>query len=250
MRGIWDMVEIFEPCMLATTIGSLPHVDVPFGTRLMFSRTPELPSWVQFPKRRSSENMMRQFTEGMPAVTHEGSRDLIDNRREDFTGSLTDFYERYLAATESGDEKALEGFAISPEYAAGFQEYLNRLPDHLSLGKTVMLKGQVTGPITLGMNILDPGKRCAYYDEQLRDVVIKTVEMKALWQLEKLTRFGLPCMIFLDEPSLLGFGKQEFITVSREDVTGDINFVVKAIHDRGALAGVHCEENTDWSLLM
>jgi len=57
-------------------------------------------------------------------------------------------------------------------------------------------------------------------------------------------------MIFLDEPSLLGFGSQTFITVSREDIVGDINEVVAAIHALGGLAGVHCEENTDWSLLM
>ena len=31
---------------------------------------------------------------------------------------------------------------------------------------------------------------------------------------------------------------------------GDINEVVGEIHTRGGLAGVHCEENTDWSLLM
>ena len=62
--------------------------------------------------------------------------------------------------------------------------------------------------------------------------------------------FGPPLMIFLDEPSLLGFGSQTFIIISREDVIRDINEVVAAIHDRDALAGVHCEANTDWSLLM
>ena len=32
----------FEPCCLATTIGSLPHIDVTHGTRLMFESTPEI----------------------------------------------------------------------------------------------------------------------------------------------------------------------------------------------------------------
>ena len=39
----------FEPCCLATTIGSLPHIDVVRGTALMFENTPEIASWVQFP---------------------------------------------------------------------------------------------------------------------------------------------------------------------------------------------------------
>ncbi len=244
------MKPFFEPRLLATTIGSLPHMDESLGTELMFTHTPELPSWIQFPKKTPVEKMMRQFTEGIPALKDEGGRDYIDSTQEDFTDLLTDFYERYLAAADAGDERALDSFGISAEYAAGFHEYLIRLPDHLSNHETIMLKGQVTGPITLGVNILDFNRKCAYYDEQLHDIILKTVEMKALWQLTKIKPFGLPCMIFLDEPSLLGFGKQDFITISREDVLYDINHVVKALHDQDALAGVHCEENTDWSLLM
>jgi hypothetical protein len=113
-----------------------------------------------------------------------------------------------------------------------------------------MLKGQVTGPFTLGTNLLDQDRRCSYYHLELHDVIVKTVALKAAWQITRLRPFGLPVMIFLDEPSLVGFGSQTFLTVSREDVIGDINEVAAAIHAQGGLAGVHCEENTDWSLLM
>jgi hypothetical protein len=57
-------------------------------------------------------------------------------------------------------------------------------------------------------------------------------------------------LIFLDEPALLGYGSQTFITISREDVVRDLSEVTAEIHDRGGLAGVHCEANTDWSMLM
>src|SRR4030042_2107054 len=127
---------------------------------------------------------------------------------------------------------------------------MDQLADRIASDKAVMLKGQVTGPFTLGTNLLDQDGRCSYYNEQLRDIVIKTIRMKALWQIAQLKRFSLPVMIFLDEPSLLGFGKHLFLTISREDVIGDINDVTTAIHDQGGRAGVHCEENTDWSLLM
>jgi len=113
-----------------------------------------------------------------------------------------------------------------------------------------MLKGQVTGPFTLGTNLLDQNGRCSYYNDQLHDVVVKSIVLKSLWQIQKLSDFGRPVMIFLDEPSLLGFGKQTFITISREDVIKDINEVVEGIHNHGGIAGIHCEENTDWSLLM
>jgi hypothetical protein len=90
----------FEPCCLATTIGSLPHTDAVRATRLMFESTPEIPSWVQFPKLNFHENMMMQFTEGLPALVQDGDRISFSTLAENFAEQLTDFYERYLAATE------------------------------------------------------------------------------------------------------------------------------------------------------
>ena len=145
---------------------------------------------------------------------------------------------------------ALDGFALSPQYAAGWSAFIARLPEHVASHRVWMLKGQVTGPFTLGTNLLDEGGRCSYYHDDLRDVVVKSVALKAVWQIEQLRPFNLPVMIFLDEPALVGFGSQTFLTVSREDVIGDINEVAAAIHGQGGLAGVHCEEKTDWSLLM
>jgi hypothetical protein len=242
--------SVFEPCCLATTLGSLPHTDVAQGTELVLDSTPEIPCWVQFPKRTFYENMMVQFTEGMPALVEdtEGERFYFDVDSADYADELTDFYTRYLAATEAGDTDALDTFGLSSRYAAGFSEFVGRLPERLS--SAVVLKGQVTGPFTLGTNLLDRNRRCSYYDDQLRDVVVKTVMLKAAWQMARLEPFGRRVMIFLDEPGLLGYGSQTFITVSREDIIADVNEVVATIHERGGLAGVHCEENTDWSLLM
>lgn len=245
----------FEPCCLATTIGSLPHIDAARATRLMLKSTPEIPSWVQFPKRDFHENMMMQFTEGLPALVQDGDRISFSTLAENYAEQLTDFYERYLAATEEGQNienrpEALDSFGLSSQYAIGFSEFMARLAEPSVSGAAMMLKGQVTGPFTLGTNLVDQEGRCAYYDEQLRDVIVKTVAMKAMWQMERLGAFGLPVMIFIDEPSLLGFGKMTFLSVSREDVIRDINEVAAVIHAKGGLAGVHCEENTDWSLLM
>jgi methionine synthase II (cobalamin-independent) len=239
-----------EPQCRATTIGSLPHTDVVQGTALMLETTPEIPAWVQFPKRTFHEGMMVQFTEGMPGLVQDGDHFYFDTTAPDFPEQLTDFYAGYLSVTENGDVAALDRFGLSPAYAAGFTELINRLPEHAASHQVFMLKGQVTGPFTLGTNLLDQDRRCSYYHDQLHDVVVKTVALKAMWQLNRLKASGLPVTIFLDEPSLLGFGSQTFLTVSREDVVGDINEVTAVIHAQGALAGVHCEENTDWSLLM
>jgi hypothetical protein len=186
----------------------------------------------------------------MPALIEDRVEERVafDTTTPDFVDQLTDFYARYLAVTENGDPDALDSFGLSSQYAAGFAEFVARLPEQTM--QQVMLKGQVTGPFTLGTNLLDQDRRCVYYDDQLRDVIVKMVALKAVWQMTKLRAFGLPVMIFLDEPGLLGFGSQTFITVSREDIIGDLNQVAAAIHAQGGLAGIHCEANTDWSLLM
>jgi hypothetical protein len=237
----------FEPRCLPTTVGSLPHTDAKRATELLLAHTPEIPAWVQLPRRAFHENMMVQYLEGLPGLVEENERVYFDTTRAGYQEALTDFFARYLAV-ESGDEEALETFAITPEYSLGIPALLEALPQLPQ--PPVMVKGQVTGPFTLGTNLTDQTRRCAYYDGQLHDVIVKSIALKALWQIRHLKASGSPVMIWADEPALLGFGSSTFISISREDVLRDLNEVAAAIHNAGALTGTHCEANTDWSLLM
>ena len=60
--------------------------------------------------------------------------------------------------------------------------------------------------------------------------------------------FGVPVIIFLDEPGLAGFGSSAMITISAELVLRVLADVVDAVHAAGAMAGVHVCANTDWLL--
>lgn len=237
----------WKPNLRATTLGSLPHTDVVKGTALSLAATPAIPTWVQFPRLHPKEAMILQFTEGMAGLREEGGRTFFDTSAPGFEDELLGFYERYLAFQE-GDDEALEAFALSPGYAAGFPEFLRQLPEHPV--PLVAVKGQVTGPFTLGTNLTDQDRRPSYYDERLRDMMVKSVALKAAWQIRNLKPFCERVLIFIDEPGLLAFGSSTFTAISRQDVLGDLNQVASAIHVEGALAGVHCEANTDWSLLL
>jgi hypothetical protein len=190
---------------------------------------------------------MVQYLEGLPGVIEENERAYFDTSRPDYQDALTDFFSRYLAV-EAGEQAALETFAITPDRSLGLPALLEALPQ---LPKPPMMtKGQVTGPFTWGTNLTDQNRRCVYYDDQLHDVIVKGVALKALWQIERLKSCGAPVMIWMDEPALLGFGSSTFISISREGVLRDLDEVAGVIHAAGALTGVHCEANTDWSLLM
>jgi len=240
--------EIFEPRCLATTIGSLPHLDPARGTALMFENTPEVPAWCQFPKRAYYENMMVQFTEGIPGLIHEDERIFVSTEGDQYIEEVTRFYEDYLEIIDGNQLDNLDRYGLSSDYAAGFSEFITQLESQFN--SYTALKGQVTGPFTHGINIVDQNGKCSYYDPQLRDIIIKATSLKALWQIVKLKPFHSRIIIMLDEPSLLGYGTQEFLTVSKDDIIHDLNEVTGIIHHNGGMAGVHCEENTDWSILM
>jgi len=112
------------------------------------------------------------------------------------------------------------------------------------------LKGQITGPITLATSITDQDGRSAYYDSRLREVVVKTLSLKAKWQIHQLRKFGFPVIIFIDEPSLAAYGSSAFLGISEDDVKTDLQEIIERIHAEGGIAGLHCCENTDWGLLM
>ena len=76
------------------------------------------------------------------------------------------------------------------------------------------VKGQVTGPFTFCTSVSDQNDRAIFYDLQLRDVAIKLLTLKARWQVQHLSQFKRPVIIFLDEPALAGFGSSEYISVT------------------------------------
>ena len=78
---------------------------------------------------------------------------------------------------------------------------------------------------------------------------MKQSAFNARWQIRQLKQTRANVILFVDEPYLSSFGSA-FISLSREQVISLLNEVFDAIHAEGALAGVHCCGNTDWSVLL
>jgi hypothetical protein len=236
----------FTPGGLPLLIGSLPMDDHTAATRLIFDHTPEIPLWPQLPCY-PEEGMIPQFLPGMPGVVQQGDGVCIDPRSGDFEKASLVFYEQWLAVTE-GDRDLLDAFALTAETGRGFfafTDYLDRLPE-----MPTALKGQVTGPFTFTTGVKDADDRSIFYNEQLRDLAVKLIALKAAWQTRRLKRYGCPAIMFIDEPALAGFGTSEFISVGKEEVSTCLAEVIDAIHREKGLAGIHVCANTDWSLLL
>ena len=240
-------VAQFKGNALAMLIGSLPIADHDQAIRMVFKYTPEIPLWIQLPAY-PEEGMMVQFLEGIPGLVQNQDRVFIDTSESTFEDDLLKFYEDYLAITEGGSPLDDTRFVLTQKTARGFYTLLDVMKSSPQL--PVGIKGQITGPVTLATGLTDQHGRALFYDDRLLDVLVKTLAMKTRWQVEQLSQWGIPAIIFIDEPGLAGFGTSAFISISKEDVSRVLSEVIDAAHQAGGLVGVHVCANTDWSLVL
>lgn len=237
----------FKPRGLPALIGSLPMDDHPEALRLMDAATPDIPLWIQLPGF-AEEGMMAQFLPGMPAVANEGDKVYVNTADSRFDEEMLAFFEEYMAVTEGAQDIDESRFALTAETAAGFFEFLRYLDERKIPPAAV--KGQVTGPFTFSTGVVDDEGRALFYEDQLRDAAVKLIAMKARWQVRQLKKYGVPVIVFLDEPGLAGFGSSAFISVSREEVDACLGEVIDAIHAEGGIAGIHVCANSEWSIVL
>jgi hypothetical protein len=228
----------FNPTFLTTHVGSMPHTQLD-GLCRDLTDTLDIPAWPQMTRRVFRESMYIQYSSGLPGLVVDAAREKIFfDTTSDLTPALEAFYERYLA-----DD--VEAFAMAPEDAAGFYGMLEAL--RAKPGE--WCKGQVTGPISFGLTITDQNLRASLYDEMLTDAIIKNIAMKARWQVRQLRRVRPHVLMCVDEPYMASFGSA-YISLNRERAIAMLDEIFAAVHQEGALAGVHCCANTDWSVLL
>ena len=226
----------------ATAIGSYPHNNVDDACDLILKTLPEIPCWPQLPERDMNEEMLVQYTEGLPFLKIDPvKKSVYVDMPEDNTDKLEEFYNNYMS-----EDPGL--FALSDSHALGFSNMTRLLKEKKPEGLRA-IKGQIVGPITLAGSLKDPEQIAMLHNPVLFDVIVKLLAMKACWQLDQYAAFGLPRIIFLDEPYLSSYGSA-FASLKKEQIVESLNEIFLAIHNRESLSGIHCCGNTDWTMLM
>jgi hypothetical protein len=231
---------------MATAIGSMPFDNADYAVDVSLKHLSEAPIWPQLPKFGMNEQMEIQYSEGMPcAVIDREKQRMFFQTNQDYSDAFAQFYEKYMTSTETGDCSAL---AIGPEFSRGIPALEKKLK---ALGRKLpVVKVQTTGPCSFALTLVDENKRAIYYNEEFLDMIVKALAMKCRWQIQKFRPYAERVICFIDEPILSAFGSSTYVSVKREDVVARVNEVVEAIHADGALAGVHCCGNTEWSILI
>jgi len=119
--------------------------------------------------------------------------------------------------------------------AAGFHTFERACHDGL-FPQARLLKGQLSGPLTLA--------RCLYtaagdagqpfiHSAALMDELTAYLCRLAVWQVERLARFGKPVLLMVDEPTLAVEANASTTPVYLQRILG-------AIRQAGAASGIHC----------
>ena len=219
----------------ATGVGALPHTDPAEACKDVLAIFPEFPYVPTLPDRGHLESIVFNDSEQLPGRLIRDDRLLYDSTT-DHTAAIEQVYIDYV-------EGNYAPYSLHKEYASGFIEMMSH-----DLSQVKVLKCQVTGPVTFGMQVVDADKRPIYYDEQLADMLSKMIALKALWCEEEMReKTGVAeTVVVLNEPYLASLGSS-VVPIDQEMVRtgwGDIAALVQ-----GGL-GIHCCSNTDWEFVM
>jgi len=222
---------------MITGIGSFPFTDIDEAIDVIFTACPEIPFWPQLPKRSPVENMYTTFLESVPCIVIDEKNDTVYMNTEETKG-IEQFYEDFYSEN-------LEAFSISDKVAPGFYRFLEKLKD-IQEGVS-FIKGQLTGPFSMGLGLKDENGKPIIYNYGFFDIIKKALNMKAKWMVNaiKTTCPEKDIIIFFDEPYMVSFGSA-YVSISKEETISLLNETLDGIE---AKKGVHCCGNTDWSVL-
>ncbi len=226
---------ITSPHSQATGVGALPHKDPREACNDVLEIFPSFPYIPTLPDRGQLESIVFNDSEQLPGRMIRDDRLLYDSTT-DQTAAMERVYMDYV-------EQNFAPYALHKDYASAFSEMMTR-----NLANTGILKFQVTGPVTFGMQVVDADKRPIYYDSQIADVLAKMLALKARWcEVEMKKQTGVQeTLIVLNEPYLASLGSS-VVPVDKETVKAGWEDIASLVE--GGL-GIHCCSNTDWEFVL
>jgi methionine synthase II (cobalamin-independent) len=229
------MTEHPEFALMPTGIGSLPYLEANKACRIVLDHFNETPFWPQLPKLGFQENMYAQFAYDLPGIQidSEGKRISADSETK-LSSEIDDFYNKLSA----------DGLTYKKKYYSGLYSMLENKKE---LAEAEAVKGHITGPISLGMQIFNSTSgKPVIYDELYREIIVKALNNKIRIQENILKPVNERVIIFCDEPSLCLFGTP-YLNLSRDEIVVTLTELFK---DITCLKGVHCCGNPDWSIIL
>ncbi|MEI8330086.1 MAG: hypothetical protein WCF90_00240 [Methanomicrobiales archaeon] len=226
---------ITSPHSDATGVGALPHKNSREACQDVLENFPSFPYIPTLPDRGRLESIVFNDSEQLPGRIIRDDRLLFDSSM-DQTAAMEQVYMDYV-------EENFSSYPLHENYASAFIEMMSH-----DLSQISILKFQVTGPVTFGMQVVDANKRPIYYDTQMSDILAKMLALKARWcevEMQKKTAVK-ETLIVLNEPYLSSLGSS-VVPLDKETVKSGWEDIASLV--QGGL-GIHCCSNTDWEFVL
>lgn len=233
----------------ALAIGSLPHNDLTKAMNVVKKDFPQIPFFPQLKNINKNEDMIIQFLEGLPSFLPSKLENFtINSDSEEFFEDLETFFTDYEKITSENNAEILEHYGISKDFSSSFEEFENII----KTTKPQFAKGQIVGPFTLATTLQDNNGKAVIYDETLKDIIVKLLSLKALWQIKKIKKANPDTtpIIFMDEPSISQLGTSAYMTISEAEVIQMLKEISDIIKANGGISAIHCCGKCDWSIPM
>ena len=227
-------------------IGSLPHTNLDEAMTVVRENFKSIPFWPQLPKISKNEDMIVQFLENMPSFfsDEKSEKTYLETESDKFFCDIEQFFCDYEEIVSDINSDTIEKYAIN--YSLSFPKFIEIVKET----KPEFAKGQIVGPFTLATTLVDKFGKCAIYDETLREIIVKTLTLKALWQIKQIksANKNTTPIIFIDEPSISQLGTSAFITILQEEVISMLKEISDLIKANGAMSAIHCCGKCDWTV--
>ena len=208
----------------------MPHTDV--GAALDAALSLDIPFWPQLPRLSYYEDMYVQASEHFPGIVLDIDKQTLAFSMDKFVGELEETLARF-------DEPAY--FDISTQYSDVYHRFLD-----LDFSDRPAIRGQLEGPISFGLNVLDQDERPIIFDDTLRPFMYEFMAKRINVQLERLKKRNPNAFMFIDEPglqflfsALSGYDSN----AARRDMEEFLSMIERP-------RGVHLCGNPDWDFLL
>jgi hypothetical protein len=216
--------------LLTTAMAVMPHKDV--GRALQVALSLDVPFWPQLPKVSYYEDMYVQASEHFPGV-------VLDLEKRTLRFSMEKFVGEFEETMRHFDEP--EYLDISETYSVVYHRFLQ-----LDLSGRVAIRGQLEGPISFGMNVLDQDGRPILFDDSIRPFLLEVMAKRVNVQLNRLRKKNTNAFMYIDEPGLQ-FLFSAMSGYSDQAAKGDLEKFFSLIERP---RGVHLCGNPDWDFLL
>jgi hypothetical protein len=213
-----------------TAMAVMPHKDVDRALELALSM--DIPFWPQLPHVSYYEDMYVQAAEHFPGI-------LLDLENQTLRFSMDNFINEFEDAMARFDEP--EYFDISRDYSVVYHKFLE-----MDLSDRPAIRGQLEGPISFGLNVLDQDKRPILFEDTIRPFMFEFMSKRINVQLKRLQLMNPNAFMFVDEPGLQFL----FSALSGYDSTKAKSDMEQFFSVIQRPRGIHLCGNPDWDFLL